>query len=105
MVAEAFFQVEMMQIVDVVSSLDLLQIVLFLLSQVKEFETVDDLDCYLSLIPTQANLQQEVFGWYFHTYNIKKTCVVRMNMNEHLKCNEVIFNSIMKSHTLVFASL
>ena len=69
MVAEAFFLVEMMQIVDVVSSLDLLQTVLFLLNQVIEFETVDNLDCYLSLIPTLANLPQEVFGWYFHTYN------------------------------------
>ena len=71
MVAEAFFQVEMMQIVDVVSSLDLLQTVLFLLSRMKEFETVGDLDCYLSLIPTLANLQQAVFGWYFHTYNFE----------------------------------
>ena len=69
MVAEAFFQVEMMQIVDVVSSLDLLQTLLFLLNQVKEFETVDDLDYYLSLIPTLANLPQAVFGWYFHTYD------------------------------------
>ena len=73
MVAEAFFQVEMMQIVDVVSSLDLPQTVIFLLSQVKEFETVDDLDCYLSLILTLANLLQAVFGWYFHTYNFEKS--------------------------------
>ena len=71
MVAEAFFQVEMMQIVDVVSSLDLLQTVLFLLSRMKEFEMVGDLDCYLNLIPTLANLQQAVFGWYFHTYNFE----------------------------------